>query len=173
MVSDIVQIVPDPSTVPRQNNTAFIRLLLLPNTLREWTVAEEHREKTALSMGGLWAFFSGIFAFLFGARLVLLLLGSRQLSAFGIIHTLFKVGSPEDTGYPYLMSDCEGEMQPGLVAFMRDHFIDFGGFRVDVDEDNADIESHSMSDLESLTKEWSEERDLEEQLIHNLAGSRR
>ncbi|KAJ7628937.1 hypothetical protein FB45DRAFT_919582 [Roridomyces roridus] len=107
-------------------------------------VLQEVRDANPISgfstLGGLWTSVDGVFAMVFGANVVYFLLGRRHLSALGIAH-VFQRGAlirrwHEDFPKLHTEGGLPGSKDAGIVAFIRQRFIDIDDPRNDDDEDN-------------------------------------
>lgn len=141
-------LVSDPEPlVPRGEDLSTLRLFMQTDP-SEWRANVQQRNKsvwTGISaIGGFWTIADGIFALLFGVGLLFVFfstpfflcadchltyrirIGQKPLGTFGLIHKLKPVPLPE---YPRLKD--EGTADPGLLQFIRDHFVD-------IEEDEED-----------------------------------
>ncbi|KIY65469.1 hypothetical protein CYLTODRAFT_492302 [Cylindrobasidium torrendii FP15055 ss-10] len=129
---------PDP-LIPTGQDISTLRLFMQTDP-SEWNAAVQERSKSVWSgisaIGGFWTFVDGIFAFIFGTSLLFVFFGSKPLGTFGLIHKLKSVPLPE---YPRLKD--EGTTDPGLLQFIRDHFVE-------LDDDSSDDEkdAHTYPD---------------------------
>ena len=80
----MVQVFNDPGRrpIPRAPEIGTLRISTSVNT--DLTIIQNYREKSVLSgfssVGGLWAFIGGVFAWLFGTSLIRVLLGTCVLT---------------------------------------------------------------------------------------------
>ncbi|KAJ3552703.1 hypothetical protein NP233_g12816 [Leucocoprinus birnbaumii] len=72
------------------------------------------------TLGGIWTFLDGAFAFIFGASLMLILFERKPLSAYGLIHIL------QGGELTRLHGDPTKEEEVAIVALLRDHLLDSG-----------------------------------------------
>ncbi|KIJ91264.1 hypothetical protein K443DRAFT_686171 [Laccaria amethystina LaAM-08-1] len=127
----------DPSfQVPRDNNTATLRLYL-QDDYSDLHLSVEYREKSVLSgiaaVGGFWTVLNGLFATIFGTTLLFVLVGSKPLSTFGLIHKIPKFRPVRaDERYRNLLSESQSDK--GMLDYIHDHFVDLGPF-----EDNRPV----------------------------------
>jgi hypothetical protein len=73
-------LMPDPSlNIPRDNNTATLRLYQQPGDHSDWRLTIDYQEKSILAgvsaLGGFWIVANGIFATIFGTTLWWVLFG--------------------------------------------------------------------------------------------------
>ncbi|KAF9457966.1 hypothetical protein BDZ94DRAFT_1301531 [Collybia nuda] len=119
----------DPSPlIDRQENTATLRIYT-QNDPSDWTVVQDYRENYVLDgladIGGFWAFVNGLFMAFFGSTLAMIILGVKQFTVFGVLDRLAKKKLRKDfhKKYPKLREEAAPD-QRGLLALLRDHFID-------------------------------------------------
>lgn len=79
LTSSVPFLMPDPSSnIPRDNNTATLRLYIQPDS-SDWRLSTDYREKSILAgisaLGGFWIVANGIFATVFGTTLWWVLFG--------------------------------------------------------------------------------------------------
>jgi hypothetical protein len=83
-VSEISHILPDPeastSTLITPSPNVSTMRIFLQNNFADWRIAQDSQEKSILKgfsvVGGLWAFFGGIFVSLFGKSIMQMLSGA-------------------------------------------------------------------------------------------------
>ncbi|KAJ7639533.1 hypothetical protein FB45DRAFT_428352 [Roridomyces roridus] len=79
------------------------------------------------SVGGFWTFVDGIFTVLFGANVLYFAMGSRPLSALGLVHVFQRsqlVRNWNDD-FPALRTEggSPGSKSAGVVAFLRERLV--------------------------------------------------
>ncbi|KAF9017242.1 hypothetical protein BDZ89DRAFT_1074931 [Hymenopellis radicata] len=124
-VARIPYLLPDPSissSVNDADDTATLRLYMQAD-FTSWRFESDYREKSVWvglsAVGGFWTSLNGFFALLFGTSLLRILFDVKPLSTFGLLHKFKGARLGE---YPSVFS--EGTTPPGLIAYLRDHFID-------------------------------------------------
>ncbi|KAH8823676.1 hypothetical protein DL96DRAFT_1615203, partial [Flagelloscypha sp. PMI_526] len=97
-------------------------------------VVTEHSILDGLAqLGGMWTIVEGFFVAVFGGSLLYFMFGSKPLARFGLVHLLCRrrVMQVLKEEFPRYESEGAGNGERGLVAFMREHFVnslDDGGF---------------------------------------------
>jgi hypothetical protein len=78
-VSEISHVSPDPTFIVPSPDVSTMRIFL-QNDFTDWRITQDSQEKSVLKgfsvVGGLWAFFGGIFAMLFGKSIMQILFGA-------------------------------------------------------------------------------------------------
>ncbi|KAF9522466.1 hypothetical protein CPB83DRAFT_911328 [Crepidotus variabilis] len=94
-------------------------------------MAEDYVDQSMLSglaaVGGLWAFFAGIFAAIFGTSMMRILFGLKPLSVFGLIHWFQKLQLKEacTMNYPRMEHDLKApHPDRGLISLIYDQLLD-------------------------------------------------
>ncbi|CAA7268416.1 unnamed protein product [Cyclocybe aegerita] len=140
MVTRMGSVFPDPEAgvsplIPQSSNISTFRLFV-QNDPSEWRIIMDYRDKSVIggfsTVGGLWAFLSGIFTAIFGTSLMRIIFGVKPLSVLGMAHSL----QGHQTIREQISEDYKGaakELQDaqGVIALLRDHVIDFS-FLVEV-----------------------------------------
>ncbi|KAK7057870.1 short-chain dehydrogenase/reductase family protein [Favolaschia claudopus] len=155
-MNEISMVQPDPSPPSSGINSTTLRIIRVRPTgpfsqTPPIKLLSESRDPSALdglsSAGGFWTFVNGAFTILFGANIAYFFLGSRPLSAQGLLHIFQKKDLERKwhEDFPALRTEGgqPGSKEAGVVAFLRERMVDVG------DSDVPDKEQLPLSRRDS------------------------
>ncbi|KAF9521515.1 hypothetical protein CPB83DRAFT_887917 [Crepidotus variabilis] len=119
---------------------------------------EDYQNQSVFSgfsqVGGLWTFFAGIFAAVFGTSTMRILFGLKPLAIFGLAHSFQKSKLREacNAEYPRVQQDLSAlPVDRGILSLMHDHLLDVEFLSPNKshkdDYDSNDINDTQRSDL--------------------------
>ncbi|KAJ7712245.1 hypothetical protein B0H14DRAFT_3638401 [Mycena olivaceomarginata] len=114
------------------SDTASLRLRPRTDFYSSTNIVQDYTDASILNgiatFGGFWTFTDGTFAILFGANILYFLYGSRPLSPLGFIHFLQRrmLMRRWNEDFPAFRTEGgqPGTENAGIVAFMRERFVD-------------------------------------------------
>ncbi|KAJ6544194.1 hypothetical protein B0H19DRAFT_297214 [Mycena capillaripes] len=124
---------------PRYNAADFFNssstLSIVQTRVDPTRFIQEYADSSAIAglatVGGFWTFVDGTFVLFFGANILYFLVGRRPLSALGIVHFFQRRRLVQQwhEDFPALHTEGgrPGSEQAGIVAFLRERFVDVEG----------------------------------------------